>query len=128
MKFWNEIDGGTFFNQVFSKQIEIGNIELFAIKIDNSRPAIIVEFDIDELPDSPPEKWKKNKFNTCRIGLNCGSISNLSIKNIPTSEKLKMEVLLSGGTFIIRASNESSFVEFETKSPLLCGPSVYFKQ
>lgn len=52
MKFWNDIDGSTFFNQVYNTPVAIGTIELFTISIDNSRPTIILEFDIEELPDS----------------------------------------------------------------------------
>jgi hypothetical protein len=125
MKFWNDIDGGIFFNQIFKLPVAIGFIELFTINIDNNRPTIILEFDIEELPDAPPAKWKKAEFNTCRIGLNCSEISNLTIKNIPTKEKLSIRITQSENLFTIHASNNSSIIEFTTKYPLLCGPSVY---
>jgi hypothetical protein len=114
-----------FFNQTFKAPVVIGLIELFTVNIDNNRPTIILEFDIEELPDTPPEKWKKAEFNTCRIGLNCSEISNLTIKNIPTKEKPNVIITQSGKIFTIHASNSSSIIEFTTKSPLLCGPSVY---
>lgn len=125
MKFWNDFDGSTFFNQIFTTPISIGTIELFNITIDNSRPTIILEFDIEQLPDSPPAKWKKTHFNTCRIGLNCGDISNLLIKNIPTKGKLNISITKNENLFTINASNQNSLIEFTTKFPLLCGPSVY---
>ncbi|MHC8380130.1 Imm50 family immunity protein [Pseudomonas sp. LB3P14] len=125
MKFWNDIDGSTFFNQVFNTPVAIGTIELFTISIDNSRPTIILEFDIEELPDSPPIKWKKSEYNTCRIGLNCGGVNNLMIKNIPTKEKLNITITKQENTYRIHASNSSASIEFTTKFPLLCGPSVY---
>lgn len=125
MKFWNDIDGSIFFNQVFKTSVAIGLVELFTVSIDNNRPTIILEFDIEELPDTPPEKWKKAEFNTCRIGLNCSEISNLTIKNIPTKEKLNVTITQSENIFTIHASNSSSIIEFTTKSPLICGPSVY---
>lgn len=125
MEFWNDIDGSTFFNQIFTTPIAIGTIELFALNIDNSRPMIIMEFDIEELPDAPPTKWKKTHFNTCRIGLNCGDIKNALIKNIPTTEKLNITITKKENIFTIQASNKNSMIEFTTKSPLLCGPSVY---
>ncbi|RON53858.1 Imm50 family immunity protein [Pseudomonas frederiksbergensis] len=125
MKFWNDFDGSTFFNQIFTTSISIGTIELFNITIDNNRPTIILEFDIEQLPDSPPAKWKKTQFNTCRIGLNCGDISNLLIKNIPTKGKLNISITKNENLFTINASNKNSLIEFKTKFPLLCGPSVY---
>lgn len=125
MEFWNDIDGSTFFNQIFTTPIAIGTIELFALNIDNSRPMIIMEFDIEELPDAPPTKWKKTHFNTCRIGLNCGDIKNALIKNIPTTEKLNITITKKENIFTIQASNKNSMIELTTKSPLLCGPSVY---
>ncbi|QAY85588.1 Imm50 family immunity protein [Pseudomonas arsenicoxydans] len=125
MKFWNHLDGSTFFNQIFTTSVEIDTIELFTISIDNNRPTIILEFDIKQLPDAPPLKWKKSDYNTCRIGLNCGGISDLTIKNIPTKEKLNITITNKENIFTIHASNTSSLIEFKTKSPLLCGPSVY---
>ncbi|WP_245875033.1 hypothetical protein [Pseudomonas frederiksbergensis] len=64
-------------------------------------------------------------FKTCRIGLNCSEISNLTIKNIPTKEKPNITITQSENIFTLHASNSSSIIEFTTKSPLLCGPSVY---
>lgn len=125
MKFWNDIDGGIFFNQVFRTPVAIGLIELFTVNIDNNRPTIILEFDIKELPDAPPAKWKRAEFNTCRIGLNCSEISSLTITNIPTKEKLSIRITQSDNLFTIHASNNNSTIEFTTKSLLLCGPSVY---
>lgn len=125
MKFWNDLDGSTFFNQVFTTPVAISTIELFTVNIDNSRPTITLEFDISEFPDAPPIKWKRSEFNTCRIGLNCGGISDLKIKNIPTKEKLNVTISQNENLFTIHASNEESLIEFTTKFPLLCGPSVY---
>ena len=62
MNFWNELEGSTFFNKVFSKSIPIDSIELFSVIIDNNRPSITIEFDIPELPDNAPEKWKKKRI------------------------------------------------------------------
>jgi hypothetical protein len=127
MKFWNDLDGSTFFNQIFTTSVEIDTIDLFTINIDNNRPTIIFEFDIKQLPDAPPPKWKRSDYNTCRIGLNCHGISDLTIKNIPTKEKLNITITNKENIFTIHASNTSSLIEFKTNSPLLCGPSVYMR-
>lgn len=77
MKYWNGLDGTIFLYKVFSSPIPIGTIELFAINIDNNTN---IGFDIDEIPHTIPDKGLKSEFNTCRIGLDCGDIENLSIK------------------------------------------------
>ncbi|PQP01640.1 hypothetical protein C5612_20030 [Pseudomonas frederiksbergensis] len=125
MKSWNELDGSNFFNRIFTSAIAIGEVELFSISIDNSRPTITLEFDIPEYPDAPPEKWKQSGFNTCRTGLNCSNIENLIIKNIPTRKKLAVKISHQDNIYTIILSNNESLIEFTTKHPLLCGPSAY---
>ncbi|WP_411835987.1 Imm50 family immunity protein [Pseudomonas chlororaphis subsp. aurantiaca] len=125
MKTWNEFDGNTLFNRVFTKPIKISTIRLFQITIDNNRPNITFEFDIPEIPDAAPEKWIKTGFNTCRTGLSCNGVKELTLKNIPTREDLTIKIEKIDEYFLIRAENENSLLEFKTKYPLLCGPSVY---
>lgn len=126
MKFWNDFDRSVFFNKVFTSPVPIGEITLFSIDIDNDRPHIYVNFDIPELPDAPPKKWVEEGFNTCRIGLNCGGISDVLIKNIPTNETMKISVKRCDDYFLIRAVSSNSLLEFKTRTPSLSGPSVYF--
>ncbi|MEB0207475.1 Imm50 family immunity protein [Pseudomonas sp. CCC3.1] len=125
MKYWNDLDGSVFFNKVFSAPVAIGVVQLFAITIDNNTPNVILEFDITELPDMPPEKWKKNGFNTCRIGINISNIKNLHIKNVPTKENLVAIISKPSNTYIVQLSNKDSLIEFTAQHILLCGPSVY---
>lgn len=125
MKTWNEFDGNSLFNRTFTKPIKISTISLFQITVDNNTPNITFEFDIPEIPDSAPEKWVKMGFNTCRIGLSCNGVKELILKNIPTQENLTMKVEKIDEYFLIRAKNENSLLEFKTKYPLLCSPSVY---
>ena len=125
MKFWNDFDRSTFFNKVFSQPIPIGKIVLFSIDLDNNRSHITLAFDIPQVPDRAPEKWTAEGFNTCRIGLSCGGLSDVIIKNIPTVDTLKMTVQKHEEFFLVRAQSAGSLIEFKTKYPSLCGPSVY---
>ncbi|SDS42322.1 Imm50 family immunity protein [Pseudomonas granadensis] len=125
MNFWNDLDGGSFFNRIFSSPIPIGEVTLFSLNIDNNRPTIIIEFDIKEYPKEPPIKWKQSGFNTCRIGLNCSNIEGVFIKNIPTKKNLAVTIKNEYGSYLVRAANEESVIELTTKHPLLCGPSAY---
>ena len=68
---------------------------------------------------------KKSGFNTCRIGIHCGNIFNLEIKNIPTHEILSIAIKNSGGTYFTTISNSNSSISFTTRYISLCGPSVY---
>lgn len=83
-------------------------------------------FDINELPDRPPKKWQTEKYNTCRLAINCSDISELSIKNIPTRETLNMTIEKKDNSFYIRAASKRSSIEFKFSFPRLCDPTVYF--
>ncbi len=125
MKHWNDLDGSIFFNKVFSTPIAIGTIELFSIIIDNNTPDTTLEFDIPETPDTPPEKWKKTAFNTCRIGINISNVQNLKIENIPTKGKLHTTITKKKNLYVVKLHNQGSFIQFSADHILLCGPSVY---
>lgn len=125
MKHWNEMENNILFNKIFSTQVAIGPVSLYSITIDNDRPTITIEFDIPELPDKAPEKWKKTGFNTCRIGIRCGDIYNLTIKNIPTTKTLEVTILKTEDSFTATLCNRESLITFSTKLISLCGPSVY---
>lgn len=126
MKHWNELDGSVFFGKVFSFPVAIGLVDLFALHVDNNRPSITVEFDMQEMPDILPEKWRKAEFNTCRIGISCGNFRELEIKGIPTNEKLNVDIAMLAGEYRVRMSNKDSLIFFSTRHVSLCGPSVYF--
>lgn len=126
MKIWNDIEGSTLFNKVFTCPINIGQITLNSLVIDNDIPKIVLSFDISEIPDNPPEKWVKMGFNTCRIGLNCGGVSDTLIKNLPSNEKMEITIKKQLDYYLVRAWSPSSLIEFKTKYPFLSGPSVYF--
>ena len=125
MKYWNEMENNVLFNKIFSTQVAIGSVSLYSITIDNDRPTITIEFDIPELPDKAPEKWKKSGFNTCRIGIRCGDICSLTIKNIPTKKNLKVTILETEDGFTVTLLNKDSLITFSTELISLCGPSVY---
>ncbi|MFJ2685672.1 Imm50 family immunity protein [Pseudomonas sp. NPDC087342] len=113
---------------VFSKPISIKSIKLFTLKIDNNQPSLTMGFDIQDIPDKPPKKWANSTFNACRIGLDCSELSDLIIKNIPTREILNITITRHDDVFKICARSENSLIEFSTKFPRLCGPSVYLTE
>jgi len=123
--FWNELDGNIFFNRIFSAPITIGEIELSSLTLDNDIPTIILEFDIAEYPDAPPPEWVQSGFNICRIGLNCGTPKKIKIINIPTNNKLTVQITHQQDSVLVQAFNDTSLIELETKHLLLCGPSAY---
>lgn len=125
MKYWNELDHSFFFNKIFSSSIAIGEIDLFTLTLDNNRPTLTLEFDIDEYPDNPPLKWTQQDFNTCRIGITCGNPENLTIKNIPTNKKLKIKISIHERIYTVTAFNDEALIEFKTEYVLLCDPSGY---
>ncbi|MEB0207856.1 Imm50 family immunity protein [Pseudomonas sp. CCC3.1] len=126
MKFWNDLDGAVLLGKVFSTPVPVSVVELSGISIDNDRNNITIGFDIDEIPDVIPEKWLKNKFNTCRIGLDCGEIKNLLMENIPTTSKLKVEIKKADDCYLVIISSNTSAIKFTAKYIFLRGPTVYF--
>ena len=86
MKYWNDLDRNIFLEKIFSKPVEIGQIALFSMQIENDRPSVGLGFDIPEFPDTLPKKWEGKGYNTCRMGIDCHGIQDLSIKNIPVRE------------------------------------------
>ena len=110
-----------FFGKVFSFPVAIGLVDLFALHVDNNRPSITVEFDIQEIPDTLPEKWRKAEFNTCRIGISCGNFRELEIKGIPTNEKLNVDIAMLAGEYRVRISNKDSLIFFQQGMCLYAG-------
>jgi hypothetical protein len=125
MNYWNELENTIFFNKVFTYPVEIGEIVLFSVVIDNDSPNIGLGLDIPQLPDAPPEKWIKEGFNTCRIGLSCGGLSDVEIRNIPTNEALTMVITQHENFYELQAKSKTSLIKFKAKYISLGGPSVY---
>jgi hypothetical protein len=125
MKYWNEIEGSKFFNMVFSRNIPIGEVKLFALNMDNNLSTLTLAFDIRETPDTPPKKWETIGYNACRIGLTCSEIRDLTTSNIPTQKNLNLSIQSIGDKYIISAISSTSNVTFTTSSLRLREPSVY---
>ncbi|MFJ5238919.1 Imm50 family immunity protein [Pseudomonas neuropathica] len=125
MKYWNEIEGSKFFNIVFSRNIPIGEIKLFALNMDNNLSTLTLAFDIRETPDTPPKKWESIGYNACRIGLTCSEIRGLTTSNIPTQKNLHLSIQNIGDRYMISAVSSTSNITFTTSSLRLREPSVY---
>ena len=125
MKYWNEIEGSKFFNMVFSRNIPIGEVKLFALNMDNNLSTLTLAFDIKETPDTPPKKWETMGYSACRIGLTCGEIRDLTTSNIPTQKNLNLSIQSIGDRYMISAASSTSSVTFTTSSLRLREPSVY---
>ena len=125
MKHWNELEQSIFFTTIFSNLINTGAINLFSLQIENDRPSLGIGFDIPQFPDKLPEKWKSKGYNMCRIGLECSGISDLLIKNIPTSEILNIEIEEFQGDFQFSATSATSLIQFKARHIYLDGPNVY---
>ncbi|WP_442968564.1 Imm50 family immunity protein [Pseudomonas sp. ZY71] len=126
MKYWNEIEGSKFFNMVFSRNISIGEIKLFALNMDNNLSTLTLAFDIRETPDTPPKKWEPIGYNACRIGITCGEIRDLTTSKIPTQKNLHLSIQSIGDRYMISAVSDTSNITFTTSSLRLREPSVYF--
>lgn len=127
MKHWNDIQGSTFFNMIFSSPIAIGEINLFTLKIENNYSTVILGFDISETPDAPPRKWENIGFNTCRIGITCSEIEGLFIRNLPAKNNFQLTIEKIDSRFKVSAIAEKSSISFTTSFINLREPTVYLK-
>ena len=129
MKYWNELPDSILFNRIFTNPTPIEKVYLFKIELDNDRPHIFIEFDlVGQLPDAPPEKWKRNKFNKCRTGLLCYDIEKFSASNIPNRSLFDAKIEKTADGFQITLENESSQVFLQSRSVSISGPSVYLTE
>jgi len=125
MKYWNDLDGSTFFCMVFSGQIAINEIKLFSLIVDNNLSTLTLAFDIRELPNSPPQKWQQAQYNACRIGISCSEIDNLVVRSLPVTGPMKLTIEKDGSRFVVSAMSEHSAIKFTTSFLSLRDPSVY---
>ena len=49
----------------------------------------------------------------------------IKIINIPTNNKLTVQITQQQDSLLVQAFNDTSLIELETKHLLLCGPSAY---
>jgi hypothetical protein len=125
MKYWNDLDQNIFFEKIFSRPVEIGQIALFSMQIENDRPSVGLGFDIPEFPDTLPKKWEGKGYNTCRMGIDCHGIQDLSIKNIPVQEVFFVKITKENNQFYFQATNKNALIEFKAKLITLVDPNVY---
>ncbi|MFT4173774.1 MAG: Imm50 family immunity protein [Rhodocyclaceae bacterium] len=125
---WNDMDGSTLFNKVFSRPIEINKIDVFDIKIDREAATVIISFDlVNELPDNPPPKWPKN-FNRCRCGVNCSGVEYLKIEGMSTYMPAKIIIKKHADGSEIVVNGDNIFLNLKCSHVQLMGPSVYISE
>lgn len=125
---WNEIDGNVLFNKVFTREVEVGEIDVFDIKIDREAATVIISFDlVNELPDNPPPKWIKG-YNRCRCGINCSGVKSLKIDGISTDMLARIEIKKHNNNNEIIIKGRDILLNLTCSHIQLMGPSVYISQ
>ena len=125
---WNDIDGNILFNKVFTNPVEVGEIDIFDIKIDREASTVIISFDlVNELPDNPPPKWTKG-YNRCRCGINCSGVKFLKIDGISTDMPARIEINKHAGNNEVIIKGDDIFLNLKCSHIQLMGPSVYISQ
>lgn len=126
--YWNDIDGSILFNRVFTKSIEVNEIDVFDIKIDREAATVIISFDlVDVLPDNPPPKWIKG-YNRCRCGINCSGVKYLKIEGMSTDMPAKIEIEKHTAHNEVIIKGADIFLTLMCSHIQLMGPSVYISQ
>ncbi|MCW7764665.1 Imm50 family immunity protein [Photorhabdus luminescens] len=126
--FWNDLDGTILLNKVFSKPVEISDIDIFDIKIDREGPTVTIGFDlIGKLPENPPEKWVKG-YNKCRCGINCGGVTSINIEGIAVNMLAKIEIKKENGHNKVIINGSNFRLNLECMHIQFMGPSVYISK
>ncbi|HDR2784872.1 TPA: immunity 50 family protein [Enterobacter sichuanensis] len=126
--YWNEIEGSILFNKVFSRDVEVNEIDIFDIKIDREATTVMICFDlVNELPDSPPPKWVKG-YNRCRCGINCSGVKFLKIEGMSTDMPAKIEIQKNTSYSVVIIKGADIFLNLKCSHIQLMGPSVYISQ
>ncbi len=124
--YWNDIDGSVLFNKVFTKNIEVNEIDIFDIKIDREAATVLITFDlVNELPDNPPPKWVKG-YNRCRCGINCSGVKYLKIDGMSIDMLAKIEIDTNNNEVLVKGTD--IFLNLKCSHIQLMGPSVYISQ
>ncbi|MCX8985776.1 Imm50 family immunity protein [Citrobacter portucalensis] len=124
--YWNDIDGSVLFNKVFTKYIEVNEIDIFDIKIDREAATVLITFDlVNELPDNPPPKWVKG-YNRCRCGINCSRVKYLKIDGMSIDMLAKIEIDTNNNEVLVKGTD--IFLNLKCSHIQLMGPSVYISQ
>ena len=125
---WNDVNGSVLFNKVFTRLVEVGEIDVFDIKIDREAATVIISFDlVNELPDNPPPKWVKG-YNRCRCGINCSGVKYLKIDGMSTDMPAKIEIKKNTDNDEVIIKGSDIFLNLKCSHIQLMGPSVYISQ
>ncbi|MBN6078290.1 hypothetical protein HYE59_12370 [Aggregatibacter actinomycetemcomitans] len=127
IKYWNELENNFIINKVFSRKVEIGNVDLFNVEILRSGPSIRFYFDlVNDLPDLPFPKWGRPNidYNKCRIGINCFGVKDLLISGLDTDMLLNV-LITKDSTYKITFSNDIVNFNIECLNLSLVPPNVY---
>lgn len=126
--YWNEIEGGILFNKVFSRYVEVNEIDIFDIKIDRETATVIICFDfVNELPDNPPQKWVKG-YNRCRCGISFSGVKSLKIEGMSTDMPAKIEIQKNTPHSEVIIKGTDIFLNLKCSHIQLMGPFVSISQ
>ncbi|WP_321882644.1 immunity 50 family protein [Paraburkholderia bannensis] len=119
-----DLAGAELLRRVFSYSPTIDTIDLFDISLKRDGRVFIANFDlIDQIPDRPPEKWKK--FNRCRVGIYCMMISNLKISGWNMQNLASLSISKKDDRYEVRVVGDSLEIGFICQFISLIGPTVY---
>ena len=125
---WNDLDGSILLGKVFSRPVEISQIDIFKVTVDREGPTVIIEFDIiGVLPDNPPVKWGKN-FNRCHGGLNCSGVASIATNGISSNMPADIEIKKIDQLYKIIITGDDISIMIECLHAGFMGPSVYVSE
>nr|WP_319396110.1 Imm50 family immunity protein [uncultured Desulfobacter sp.] len=82
---WKHIDNSIAILNMYKNAPELKTVRIKEFNLSENGPTAIMKFDFNSLPDLPPKKWLREKYNAVHIELNFSGIENLTLKGWDTN-------------------------------------------
>ncbi len=81
---WDHIDNSIAILNMYKNVPELKAVRIKELTLSENGPTAILKFDLNSLPDLPPKKWLREKYNTVHIELNLSGIENIALNGWDT--------------------------------------------
>ncbi len=94
--------------EIYSVPPLLDNIQVVELKLHQDGPRMELRADLNQFPENPPVKWKRNRFNAVQINLNFFAVEAVEI--LEWSHHNILELIFineKNGTILVEAYNQT---------------------
>ncbi|MET9351289.1 Imm50 family immunity protein [Streptomyces termitum] len=85
---------------------DLTGLNLHSIEFNREGPSLLLRFDMPSYPENPPEKWKKQGFNTIQVTIGLSGVKNPVLNGFTTSPVVDI-TLKSQGEITLDVESDS---------------------